>query len=134
MRRNGLGRSGRLKQAGKVMGIAAADVFATLFLIMMVVIGLRAVDLPVAAGATADPATATVNVFVTPESVRVGDDGSIGGVKDLTARLLALGKKSTVRIHVEPAVTIEREHAVLAAAMAAGAGDVSLSISVGEVR
>jgi biopolymer transport protein ExbD len=113
------------------MGIAAADVFATLFLLMLVVVGLRAADLPFATGATVDPSTLAVDVFVTPTSVRVGDEGPIS-VEYLVGRLGALGEKSSVRIRIEPDVSIEREHAVLAAAMAAGVGNVSLSIQEGK--
>jgi biopolymer transport protein ExbD len=134
MRRSGLGRNRRSSQAGEVMGVAAADVFATLFSLMLVVIALKATDLLLAADPVAEPATTPIDVFVSPASVRVGDESPIS-IENLASRLRALGdNKSAVRIHVEATVAIEREHAILAAAMTAGVGAVSLSISGGEVR
>jgi hypothetical protein len=133
MRRNSFARRSTTSQAGEVMGIAAADVFANLFLLALVVIGLKVAELTLSAGQAAEPATTPTNVFVTPTVIRMGDAEPVA-IDELPSRLKALAEGSAIRIYVEPTVAIEREHAILAAAMAAGVGNVNLVISTREAQ
>lgn len=131
MWRDPTGRRGRLSRANEVMGTAGIDIFANLFLVTMLLIGSASSDLRLKTGQKTSPEKAQIDVVITRNGVFVANGGPIA-IEDLASRIAALGNQPSVRVRVEPAVPIEREHAVLAAVMAGGAVNVSLGLSTGD--
>jgi len=131
MWRNSMGRRGRLSRANEVMGTAGIDIFANLFLVTMLLIGSALSDLRLKTGKETSPEKIQIDVVIKRNGVFVANSGPIT-IEDLVDRVAALGDQPFVRVRVEPAVPIEREHAVLAALMAGGAVNVSLGLSTGE--
>jgi hypothetical protein len=110
------------------MGTAGIDIFANLALISMLLIGSGSSGLQLKAGRTILPERAQIKLLVTPDSIFVADTGPVP-IEELASRIAALGDQPSILVRVEPAVSIEREHAVLGAVMTGGAVSVSLGLS-----
>lgn len=130
MRLDPLGRRRTLGRANEVMGIAGIDVFANLFMVVMLLVGSSAAELRLKPGQIPPPDQASIEVVVTPTGIFVADSGPIA-VEELAERVAAFDREPTIRLRVERSVPIEREHSVLAALMSAGASTINLDLSMG---